>query len=92
MAYINDNHVFKVKFIGGTGITDQTYNPESANAQSGKAVAEAIANIDVSGGGSADLSNYYTKPEIDNQIGDIETALNNIIAIQNSLIGGSNND
>ena len=42
------------------------------------------------GGGSVDLSNYYTKDEIDNQIGDIETALDNIIAIQNSLIGGGN--
>lgn len=31
-------------------ITDQTYNPESENAQSGKAVAQAIANV--SGGGS----------------------------------------
>ena len=43
---------------------DQTYNPESENAQSGKAVAEALGNI--------------------------ETALDNIIAIQNSLIGGGN--
>ena len=41
---------------------DQTYNPESSNAQSGKAVAEAIGNI--------------------------ETVLDNIIAIQNTLIGG----
>ena len=30
---------------------DQAYNPESANAQSGIAVAQAIANIEVSGGG-----------------------------------------
>ena len=67
-------------------IVDQTYNPESENAQSGKAVAEALKTANV------DLSNYYTKPEIDSQIGDIETALDNIIAIQNSLIGGSNND
>jgi hypothetical protein len=35
-----------------------------------------------------DLSNYYTKPEIDQKIGNIETALDNIIAIQNELIGG----
>lgn len=37
-------------FGGGTGgdiTVDQTYNPESENAQSGKAVAEAIASIDV---------------------------------------------
>lgn len=34
-------------------ITDQTYNPKSENAQSGKAVAEA-------------LTNHYTKDEVDN--------------------------
>ena len=38
--------------------------------------------------GSVDLSNYYTKDETDNKIGDIETALDSIIAIQNELIGG----
>ena len=47
-------------------ITDQTYNPESKNAQSGKAVAEALAT----------------------EVGNIETALDNIIAVQNTLIGG----
>lgn len=41
---------------------DQTYNPTSENAQSGKAVAEAIGNI--------------------------ETALDNIITIQENYIGG----
>lgn len=47
----------------GESVTvDQTYNPNSTNAQSGKAVAEAI--------------------------GDVETALDNIIEIQNQLIGG----
>lgn len=30
----------------------------------------------------------YSKKEIDNMMGDIETALDNIIAIQNTLIGG----
>ena len=40
------------------------------------------------GGGDVDLSNYYTKEEINTQIGDIETALDAIIAIQNELIGG----
>jgi hypothetical protein len=52
---------------GGSDITvDQTYNPESENAQSGKAVAQAINST----------------------VGDIETALDGIIAIQNSFIGG----
>lgn len=45
-----------------TIVVDQNYNPESKNAQSGIAVAEAV--------------------------GDIETALDGIIAIQNSLMGG----
>lgn len=45
MAYINGEQVLSVNFIGGTGITDQDYNPESANAQSGKAVAQAIAQV-----------------------------------------------
>ena len=35
---------------GKDAITDQSYNPESSNAQSGKAVAEALATIDVGGG------------------------------------------
>ena len=35
-----------------------------------------------------DLSNYYTKPEVDDMVGNIETVLDNIIAIQNTLIGG----
>lgn len=38
---------------GKDAVTDQTYNAESENAQSGKAVAEA-------------LTNHYTKVEIDN--------------------------
>lgn len=51
-------------------IIDQTYNPESENAQSGKAVAEAIANIDVGGGANGSsvedlkLELYGTKKEI----------------------------
>lgn len=51
---------------GKDAVTDPTYNPESENAQSGIAVAEAITQA----------------------VGDIETALDNIIEIQNQLIGG----
>lgn len=39
--------------------------------------------------GTANLDNYYTKGEIDGIVGDIETALDNIIAMQNSYIGGA---
>lgn len=54
---------------GNTVKADQTYDPQSENAQSGKAVAEAV------------------KP-VDDKIGDIETALDEIIALQEALIGG----
>lgn len=39
---MNGSKVLNVEFIGGTGITDQDYNPDSENAQSGKAVAQAM--------------------------------------------------
>lgn len=32
--------------------------------------------------------NVYSKPQVDEMVGDIEAALDNIIAIQNTLIGG----
>ena len=92
---------------GGDITVDQTYSPTSKNAQSGKAVAEAVAK---SGGGTTDYELLDNKPQIngielngnltaeelslvdkatfDNNIGNIETALDNIIAIQNELIGG----
>lgn len=50
---------------------DQTYNPQSENAQSGKALAGALAPIETN-------------------IGNINIALDNIIKIQNLLIGGDN--
>lgn len=39
---------------GKDAVIDQAYNPESENAQSGKAVAEAISGIKVSGGGNSE--------------------------------------
>lgn len=57
-----------------SGIVDQTYTPDSENAQSGKAVAEAVTE-----------AKGYT----DTKIGSIDTALDNIIALQNSYIGGN---
>ena len=53
---------------------DQTYNPTSGNAQSGIAVAEAVTEA---------------KDYTDTKIGDIDTALDSIIALQNSYIGGN---
>ena len=38
--------------------------------------------------GNVDLSDYATTKYVDDKIGDIETALDSIIAIQNELMGG----
>lgn len=53
-----------------------------------KDINKAIGSGGGTGGGSVDLSNYYTKAEIDTKIGDIDSLLDDIIAIQTSLIGG----
>jgi hypothetical protein len=97
-----------------TTTVDQTYKPNSENAQSGIAVAEAIeSKIDqtfIMGSTNAqsgealaemytmltndfiqadiDLWNVIVKVYVDGKVGDIETALDGIISIQNSLIGG----
>ena len=69
---------------------DQFYNPESENAQSGKAVAEAISSIEVPGGGNILIDQNFD-PESENaqsgkavaeaineKLGDIETLLGGI--------------
>lgn len=58
---------------GGSVTVDQEYNPESKNAQSGIAVAQAIAN---SLGDTETALDYIIEEQ------------NIIIRIQNSLIGG----
>ena len=111
----------KDSFIKNKPKIDQSYLPDSANAQSGKAVAEALAQL-VGGspealdtlnelakalgddpnfaattaeeiGKKADSdyveSTYATKSELKSDIGNIETALDGIIAIQNNLLGVS---
>jgi hypothetical protein len=96
-------------FAGGgssSGEVDQEYNPSSANAQSGKAVAFAVQmGIDSLQYDGIDIM-YYPVPDNseppmpvrtmldkvwahDAALGDIDTALDNIIAIQNELIGGA---
>lgn len=80
--------------------TDQTYNPESENAQSGKAIHTLIGDLPTDGpeGEVKNLVDYvdqlrrycfeYTDSMIRQSVGDIEIALDNIIAIQNELMGG----
>ena len=58
---------------GDTPPTDQTYSAVSENAQSGKAVAQALSE-----------AKSYT----DTKIGSVDTVLDSIIALQNSYIGG----
>ena len=113
---------------GGNCIVDQTYNPESENAQSGKAISFALSEkydkdrrfglvaiddvynhnyekcatqitLKTSDTATHMMQIYDTlqadkllntkadKAEIDTKIGDIETALDNIIDIQSSLLG-----
>ncbi|MBO5019579.1 MAG: collagen-like protein [Clostridia bacterium] len=55
---------------GKDAIIDQTYNPESENAQSGKAVAEAIANISVRGGNKIE----FWQPNTEYKVGDVVVA------------------
>lgn len=95
-------------FAGGgssSGAVDQEYNPNSENAQSGKAVAFAVQmGLDSLQYDGIDIM-YYPVPDNseppmpvrtmldkvwahDAALGDIDTALDNIIAIQNELIGG----
>ena len=58
---------------GDTPPTDQTYSAVSENAQSGKAVAQALSE-----------AKSYT----DTKIGSVDTVLDSIISLQNSYIGG----
>lgn len=77
------------KIIGNTTVTPMTV-PDLA--QNDKRKADYIKNKKISflenDVGYLTEHEAYKKTEIDNQIGDIETALDNIIAIQESLIGG----
>ena len=94
MAYLNGKKVMNavVEEVTILGLVDQEYNPQSANAQSGKAVAEAIGKNNIEIDNAINNGNAYAintaKGYTDEKVGNIETALDNIIAIQNSLIGG----
>jgi hypothetical protein len=59
MAYINGNEVLFSAQLNGIVNVDQTYDPESENPQSGKAVAEAVAGV----GGEWQLLNDITLTE-----------------------------
>lgn len=79
------------KIIGvtvGTPISPARVDRELKPVKTVNGVApDENGNVEVEAG-SVDVSNYYTKDEIDDKIGDIEAALDNIIAIQSIFIGG----
>lgn len=87
---------------GKDAVIDRVYSPTSENAQSGIAVNEALTEFSnstefegrvvdtVSYNGYATTSQVESMFDvlIEKPLGDIETALDNIIAIQRELIGG----
>lgn len=71
---IQPNFIVKRKSNGNIMSNTPVAELDCANK---KYVDNAVKNAG-GGGGSADLSNYYTKAEIDAKIGDIETLLGGI--------------
>jgi hypothetical protein len=69
---VQPNFIVKRKANGNIMTNTPVADLDCANK---KYVDDAVAGA---GGGSADLSNYYTKAEIDAKIGDIETLLGGI--------------
>lgn len=65
----------KVVKVGGDIVVDQTYNPESENAQSGKAVAEAIRDKTKVWKGS------YLSTNDDNTSAEFEDEYENILGV-----------
>ena len=64
-------------------ILDETINPlkkiNDAQNESIILLINDVEDLKNSGGGDSDLTNYYTKAEIDSMIGNVEVILNNII-------------
>ena len=78
---------------------DLEYNQDTNKAMQNvkddvKTLDDTVAKILENGGGaggnggSVDLSNYYTKEEVDEKIGDIETALTDIDTMLDEMLGG----
>lgn len=111
-----DERITKLENGGGTPsveiTVDQTYDATSENAQSGKAVAEAIeinrdtvdnimydssigtspirSVLDMVFRNAGEISRLRESIErLDNELGNIDIALDEIIAFQESLIGGA---
>lgn len=86
------NAVIQIENNKTTSISE---NPSNTKYPTEKAVADYVSE---QGGGAVDtemsdtstnaVQNKVIKKYVDENVGDIETALDNIIAIQNELIGG----
>jgi hypothetical protein len=68
--------VYEFKLMNADGTVPEDRIPKLAEHDAD------IKALKASGGGSGDLSNYYTKDEIDFMYGDIDSALDGIIALQ----------
>lgn len=89
------NAVIQIEKNKTTSISE---NPSDTKYPTEKAVADYVSKQGGGGGGAVDtemsdsstnaVQNKVIKKYVDENVGDIEIALDNIIAIQNSLIGG----
>lgn len=65
--------------------TDAGYAEHAQNADSAVSADSAMSDFD----GNNIVDTYATKAELSTALGDISTTLDNIIALQNSYIGGT---
>lgn len=89
------NDLEEHNFNGNASIEiDQIYNPESENAQSGKAVAQVVEILEESITNkeqyifSVIRENYVSKEQFDTTIGDISTALDELHTYAQALVTG----
>lgn len=76
-------------------IVDVTYNRDTAKTLESYIITEDTKNeivdeilAEIGTGGTVNLDNYYSKNEINSMMGDLDSALDAIITIQNDLIDG----
>ena len=68
--------------------TNKTDDVDDILADDINAIANEVISNSEKIDNKADKSDTYTKEEVDTQIGGISTALDNIISLQTSYIGG----
>ena len=83
----DDNGICEFELAVPQHVDERDHNSLLWNSVEGLTVYKLVESEP--GNVSVDLSNYYTKPEIDAKFGDIDAALDRIIEIQNELLGVS---